>query len=63
MWEGTAFFGGFAAYDTVHRGAHSVTETTVDGLRSDTKVRLRIRAKGETFTLAVTVSGPPRSED
>lgn len=48
MWEGAAFFEGFAAHNTVHHGAHSVMETKVDGLRSDTKVLLRIRAKGES---------------
>ena len=47
VWEGEQFFEGFRPFETVYRGGTMSCEATVHGLRSDTKVRLRIRARGE----------------
>lgn len=47
VWEGSDFDEGFRSFETVHRADASVLEAKVQGLRSDVKMLLRVRARGD----------------
>lgn len=47
QWEGNEFFDDFREFETVHKGPPSVTDAVVHGLRTDNRVMIRVRARGE----------------
>lgn len=64
VWEGERFFDGYRPFEKIHKGSSSITSTSINGLRTDNKVLLRIRAQsysglGDWNELVVSTLPPP----
>lgn len=67
IWEGTRFFDGYRTFQRVHKADSGITSTTVEGLRTDNKVMLRIRAQsysgfGDWNEIVVSTLPPPSKQ-